>query len=520
VEKEETTEESEYPISRSQALDIFRTGTGGEMNLHHLLSMSSESRSGKMEIGGLKTWSRVLVCITFMTMTSTGINADGWMKTYDWNGRGAIGWHMEQLPDDGYIIVGQIGGFLVEDRTWLLRTDSFGDTLWTRVYEDTVDICCYCVRRTDDKGYILAGIRNESHGWTRGLLIRTDSLGDTLWTRTYGPSPGSCRPRCIQKVDDGGYIMVGSSSEGPGGVWLARVDSVGDTLWTKIYGTVQYPSGANWIERTWDGGYIIAARRGPASNDDIWLMKTDSLGDTLWTRLYGGENTDFASCVRQTSDSGYVIVGRGEDSYSVERVWLIKVDSVGDTIWTRFFLPGNDSTCGASGDCVEETYDGAYVVMGNMLKIGQGSGNLFLSKTDVRGDVVAYQEHFGGGCWFLETTDSAYTVVGSDGKLLLWHTRDIMAAEEEHEPTRIRTFFLSVSENPVSYQTVIDCRAVGERDARIELRDATGRKIQEFSFSRRIEWRIPKNLPSGCYFLRLQAGQHKETRKLCVLKGV
>src|SRR4030042_5820903 len=82
-----------------------------------------------------------------------------------------------------------------------------------------------------------------------------------------------------------------------------------DTLWTRTYGGSDWDEGYSILE-TSDGGYLVLG--GTASfgqNQDIYLIKINSDGDTLWTRLYGSSGYDAGSCIRETSDGGYIITG-------------------------------------------------------------------------------------------------------------------------------------------------------------------------------------------------------------------
>lgn len=89
------------------------------------------------------------------------------------------------------------------------------------------------------------------------------------------------------------------------------------------------------MQETPDGGYIIAGYTSPwfGEIEDLWLIKTDSEGDTLWTRIYGGEAEDLGNCVDQTADGGYIITGAtksfGVGGYDL---WLLKTDASGDTL--------------------------------------------------------------------------------------------------------------------------------------------------------------------------------------------
>ena len=83
-----------------------------------------------------------------------------------------------------------------------------------------------------------------------------------------------------------------------------------DTLWTRTYGG----SGDEWaysVQQTADGGYIVAGYTYSfgAGGGDFYLVKTNSQGDTLWTRTYGGSDDDGAYSVQQTADGGYIVAG-------------------------------------------------------------------------------------------------------------------------------------------------------------------------------------------------------------------
>ena len=82
-----------------------------------------------------------------------------------------------------------------------------------------------------------------------------------------------------------------------------------DTAWTKVYGGESSEEGVA-IQQTIDGGYIVLANDSLVTGySDIWLIKTNGNGDTLWTTTFGGSSYDYGSSVKQTKDEGYIIVG-------------------------------------------------------------------------------------------------------------------------------------------------------------------------------------------------------------------
>ena len=165
-------------------------------------------------------------------------------------------------------------------------------------------------------------------------LVKTDSLGDTLWTKTYGGNNNDFG-YSVSQTADGGYILLGSSESfgvGAADFYLIKTNANGDTIWTRTYGGNDYEYGYS-VAVTTNGGYILLGSTSSfgAGSSDIWFIKTNSIGDTLWTRTYGGIGSDGGSSVQQTSDEGYIITGMTKSYGSGNAdIYLIKTDSLGN----------------------------------------------------------------------------------------------------------------------------------------------------------------------------------------------
>ena len=128
-----------------------------------------------------------------------------------------------------------------------------------------------------------------------------------------------------------------------------------DTQWTRTYGE-------GWgysVQQTTDGGYIIGGRTGVwPDSDDVYIVRTDTIGDSLWTRVYGGADDDECRSIQQTNDSGYVAAGWTESfGAGGSDVWLLKTDDSGDTLWTKTY----GGTLNDEGHSVQQTADGGYI---------------------------------------------------------------------------------------------------------------------------------------------------------------
>ena len=122
------------------------------------------------------------------------------------------------------------------------------------------------------------------------------------------------------------------------------------------------------VRQTIDGGYIMVGNTFSfgAGGCDVYLVKTDSIGDTLWTKTYGGISNDFGVCVLQTTDSGYIIIGSTRN-FGNPSIYSIKTDVNGDTLWTKTNKPG---IYGGVALSISQTFDGGYIIVG-----GGGASN-------------------------------------------------------------------------------------------------------------------------------------------------
>ena len=140
----------------------------------------------------------------------------------------------------------------------MIKTDSYGDTIWTKIYfNDNTNSYGYSVQETSDGGYIICGIRFQ-----QSFVIKTDLYGDTIWTKSYEMGENSYLYSTKQTID-GGYIFGGRTLIGINPSTykslLIKTNSQGDTTWTRTYDGGIYgdsPIGKSVIQ-TEDGGYMF-----------------------------------------------------------------------------------------------------------------------------------------------------------------------------------------------------------------------------------------------------------------------
>ena len=216
-----------------------------------------------------------------------------WSKYYP-----SIGYasYIAKTSDCGYILASVTNSFgSGGNDIYVIKTDAGGNPLWSKTYGGTGDDEPTAIQQTDDGGYIIAGFTTsfDTSGYC-AYLIKTDPSGDTLWTKTYGPSIPSNYgdiDYSIQQTYDHGYILLGD--------YLIKTDSDGNVMWSNNFGGYS-------IQQTVDSGYIFLS-------DGVYLIKTNNIGNVLWARdfpPYGERNYRWATLVLQTHDGGYIAADR------------------------------------------------------------------------------------------------------------------------------------------------------------------------------------------------------------------
>jgi len=450
-----------------------------------------------------------------------------WARTYG-GSHPDEGWSVQQTSDEGYIVAGHTESYGAgEWDVYLIKTDSLGDTLWTRAYGGTDEDYGFAVQQTTDGGYIVAG-RTYSYG-AGGCdiyLIKTDFLGDTLWTKTYGGA-GYDLGHSIQQTTDGGYIVAGrTSSYGAGDYdfYLIKTNAAGDTLWTKTYGGTGSDYGYS-VQQTADGGYIVAGYTYGVGDEGVYLIKTDASGDTLWTRTYGGIYSDIGRSVQQTTDGGYIVAGWTGS----QDVCLIKTNASGDTLWTRAY-GGTGSDCGYS---VQQTTDGGYIVAG--WTDGAGSQDVCLIKTNASGDTL-WTKTCGGGTGYSvqQTTDGGYIVAGytesygsGGADVYLIKLKPEGSGIEEKITTDL--FSLSPADpNPFTTETTVQYELPKETDIDISVYNMLGQKVRDLYSGKQssgvhsVSWdgrgESGEKLSSGIYLLKIKAGEKEASTKVMFVR--
>jgi hypothetical protein len=333
-----------------------------------------------------------------------------WQQLFE----GSRGCSVFQTANEGYVVTGaNISASL------LIRTDSSGNLLWTKTYRigGNETFLPYLVQ-TEEGGYALAGTINNSYA-----IIRVDPEGNVIWEKTYELSAKFHYLRSFIRTSDGGYALVGTYLNQPpsdGQTWFVKVDIAGNVQWNKTIGDAgDFVASAL---QTVDGGYVIIGTswRSETLPAIPKIIKTDSEGIIKWSETYGGVGKSefyytesFSGII--TEDAGYLIGGFAGQNSSSWMAWLLKTDSQGKMLWNVTY-----GDIGSLANSVLKTMNGGYAFAGVVNRT-----DAWVVKTDEYG-IMDWNLTFSGSSIeafcnsVFQTRDGGYAIVGTkEGKIWL-----------------------------------------------------------------------------------------------------
>jgi hypothetical protein len=466
--------------------------------------------------------------------TATPVSIPGTLWAWAIGGAGAEGaTAMVAASDGGFALTGYAypSGKGAPD-VFLAKVDSGGNLLWVKTYGGPGWECAYSLAETPDSGFIIAGYTTSSGAGARDVwLARTDRHGDSLWVRTIGDSLVEVG-RSVGLSPERGFVIGGytdSRGAGEDDFYLVKVDSLGDTLWTKTFGGSRSDMGRSILPL--NGGYVLAGATGSpeltTNNQDFYLLKTDSEGQQIWAQGYGTSAAlpfDWANHVIPTGNGGYLLVG--ESSYNAPlNICAARTDSLGTMTWRNFY--GYSSYDYANSACPGDS--GSFLICGVSKGGTPLQNDMFVVMIDSLG-VQKWSQTLGGlgGDWaaaVCRAADGNY-VLGGHSDSYGSGSYDIFLAkisqagpngisEEPRGETRNKCL-LTASPNPFTAESYISYLSESPSLVEMGIYNLAGQKVQQLyqgvlpAGNHRLFWngldQYGRQVASGIYLCRLSNG--------------
>jgi hypothetical protein len=290
------------------------------------------------------------------------------------------GFEPQMTSDGGYIITGwsrSIDGEVTGNHGgtdyWVVKLDSSRNIVWQKSLGGLLDELSSTILETSDGDFIVAGYTNSRTGdvgnnygdpdlddWDQTYdiwVVKLDPDGLIIWEQNYGGSNNeSCKS--IKETSNGEFVIAGTASSydhdvtglhGDSDIWIIKIDTDGMLLFAKTFGGSADEYGED-IKETIDGGFIVAGSSYSNNFDlddnygenDVWVLKLDSIGELEWQKNLGGSSFDYANSIIQTDDGGFVMAGRSSsndgdltENKGAFDFWVVQLNSLGNIEWQK-----------------------------------------------------------------------------------------------------------------------------------------------------------------------------------------
>ena len=305
------------------------------------------------------------------------------------------GLFMNKCADGNFIFVGETQTVSNGLDILIYKIDTAGTVLWTKRYGSPVNESGRYIEQTHDNGYILCGLKNDTAGSNDIYTLKIDSVGNFLWDKMIGGIDNDYSSM-IHEVENKQFIVIGDTkSMGAGSydIEVAKMDSVGNIIWNKSYGD-SVNNGSQGILVTSKNKYLAygESEATPSSPFDCHVELIDTDGSSLWKKKLGEIKSDAAFSAVESKDGGFVFTGYS-NSYAPGGldVLILKTDSLGNLLWTNHY---GDIGIDIGYHIIPSMYNG-YLIAGTTTR---GDGDFYLLHLDTMGTITGIQKEYGRNC--------------------------------------------------------------------------------------------------------------------------
>ena len=269
------------------------------------------------------------------------LSGQSWNRTYDYDqGHDGLG-SVLPLSNGGYfsfsrIITQSYFGY------WAFEVDAYGDTVWTSSILDYEHLYSASgsgsIIKTSDGNYLVGATVYDDSLDFLALAIKYNTAGDTIWKRSFGTS-GFDVTNQVSELYPNQYLIAGTRADPTQDFGLYLIDQDGTLIWDRSYphtGQVNHMSGFG----TMDGGIVMSGSRTINVNDkSLYVLKTDSTGNVLWTKDLGSPWIDNVAFINEYPNGNLMVSGavRTNPNNTQKAGYLAELDPNGNTIWTETY---------------------------------------------------------------------------------------------------------------------------------------------------------------------------------------
>lgn len=312
------------------------------------------------------------------TENSTGNN----QEIYFYEGQLGSGGNSVLMSNDSCLVIcGQTG-----ENSLIFKVKRNGVLVWKRILNDSTNWVS-AITKTNDNCFILCGHSYNSVNDQEVLLVKINTDGDIVWTKSIGTENSEYGSQIINTTDNN-FIVSGLATENIGSLYLhhifiAKINSSGDTLWTRkfIEPLFQLPS---HIIETMDGNFIVSGTTYDTLQSKVWLIKIDPFGNTIWEKTIDATGGESACSIIECNNGELFVGGSRIYSNNLQQILLLKLSNLGDVLWEKEFeFPQRSAGPGS----MKLDSDGSVILVGSS-SVYPHLSDAFVLKVDNNGNEI------------------------------------------------------------------------------------------------------------------------------------
>jgi len=278
---------------------------------------------------------------------------------------------------------------------YLIKMSLYGDVIFENTYggsaaEEGLDIIA-----TNDGNFILIGTTESSGAGQKDIhVIKIDPNGNQIWENTFGGTLNDV-PNDIIELSSGEFCITGvteSFGSGMRDIYVLWIDQNGNLIRQTYYGESDIDGGTKLLEIANQELMIFGFTRNyGATSRDFYLLKINAIGDSLWSKRYGGNGYEESQSFLRTQNGGYLLNGHSSSTDPNHNMYGVKVDINGNQIWEMNF--GGSQHDGGQALLINKA--GNYVFVGSTESFGNGMQDVLFIVTNPNGQELL-THYFGG----------------------------------------------------------------------------------------------------------------------------
>lgn len=281
---------------------------------------------------------------------------------------------------------------------YIAKLNLNGDTLWIKHYEtDTAYHQGTSFCKTNNGNMLLAGSKSTSTpGLFNFFLMRVDTAGNLLWQKTYGLLNVNERASTVNEQPNGKILLSGvkvNASLTAANPWVLILDDTGKIEWQYTYTRPALIGGGGYTKPAKTGGFFLQGMVdtliNPGENPSCpYIARMENNGSFRWLKIFNSKWFTQIWDFYELDNGDMVFCGDKIDSAAnTEYGYIAKIDSFGNIKWWRNYYEKPSGFHYLT--CIRPTSDGGYVAVGSAVGINTNSQDAWIIKTDSMGCVVA-----------------------------------------------------------------------------------------------------------------------------------